>query len=176
MNNSGKLRPVHILVGAVIGVAAVPVLAQIGQIADRFTPILSALETYAVDNNGKFPPDKNAIDTTKEHYLPDILTTPIAYMEPAQMEDPFADPNSPYSRYRFLNTYDSYFGTTEYPTQYDRHGDWAVWSGGPSRNSDALLSPFGIAVYDPTNGTLSNGVIIRNQRMLKETGAEPRNQ
>jgi type II secretory pathway pseudopilin PulG len=100
--------------------------------------------------------------------VPHTLTTPVAYII-AYPQDPFAD------------TWGATFG---YFTP-GWGGGWILWSPGPDRDENALDGPGDIgarvemiylpqqsrprfkllaATYDPTNGTWSDGDIIRTQR------------
>lgn len=149
--------------------ASVPLWAQLPTMFDRFQPIATAIEAYASDNNGVYPPNQNPWDQEGFYYLPDVMTTPIPYLKPEQLIDPFAREAKVQGRFRYFNTSETYSMTpTLYPKYYAAHGDWAVFSCGPAKTySLPIGNP---TIYDATNGTLSLGVILRNQRMHKETG------
>jgi prepilin-type N-terminal cleavage/methylation domain-containing protein len=115
------------------------------------------------------------------------ITTPIAYLT-REPEDPFCPPQNAIAygymgkRY-FYSSAETYYLNTgipsgTHPTDCDWHreifGEWRICSGGPVRDCTAvrILTPFestnlwrdSAMTYDPTNGTISNGVILRCQR------------
>jgi len=94
---------------------------------------------------GRAQADMRAMATALEAYHVDyseypktlsVLTTPVAYITRV-MTDPFSTSGAVYQY--------------ENPKQ-----DWILWSVGPDRTDDRAKIPF-----DPTNGTLSKGDIIR---------------
>ncbi len=85
------------------------------------------------------------------------------------MVDPFkigsgwfsADPTQEYQNWYcyhniqyFVDTNQAGFG----PEDVVNYGQWRIWSVGPTQ----LYQPW--RVYDPTNGTVSNGNIVRTHR------------
>ena len=94
---------------------------------------------------GRAQADMRSMATALEAYCIDyseypktlsVLTTPVAYITRV-MTDPFSTSGAAYQY--------------ENPKQ-----DWILWSVGPDRTDDRAKIPF-----DPTNGTLSKGDIIR---------------
>ncbi|HNT36952.1 MAG TPA: hypothetical protein PKH07_18325, partial [bacterium] len=152
----------------------------------------TAIESYLVDNN-VYPLDSPApgphtyVDDTR---LPNSLTTPIAYLKNVtQMQDPFrtedpmpagADENY-YRRYEywdFKSTYldysDAFWNTRgniyiNGNGSFVGYGRWTVSSYGPDKTYGPYeLGTFGIRVlYDPSNGTVSPGEIIRCQKFAQ---------
>ncbi len=103
------------------------------------------------------------------------LTTPIAYVTRIP-EDPFAEKPIPptfdqgYGRYGHINAGFAYRNTQgsnrlTYPA-YPQYGqEWQLASVGPNGRYDSWgTTPDNLVFYDPTNGILSNGDIIRMQR------------
>lgn len=175
MITNARIKEVLIALGGMSLFAALvlPHTMQPTQDSDRFDRIAAALEAYAVDNAGKYPPHKNPGDSAN-FYLPDLLTTPIAYLSAADLHDQLAtESQQKYFRFRYANIYDAYL---QQPIWYPRaqavYGQWIVWSTGYDRTQNFTLgSSFqDPVIYDATNGTISFGDILRSQRMQFETG------
>ena len=50
-----------------------------------------------------------------------------------------------------------------------RHGEWRISSAGPDQGASVVTGFFGAqTVYDPTNGTISEGDIIRSQKYAQQ--------
>ncbi|HQH13253.1 MAG TPA: hypothetical protein PLS31_12580, partial [Candidatus Sumerlaeota bacterium] len=116
------------------------------------------------------------------------LTTPVKYISNAsQIRDPFRDHNqgnTPYSwGFRYINAYEHWGTRTDqlyYNILLNRYmGHWLLYSAGPDQRSSSwgnttdpemwgyradLGYPAYPVPYDPTNGTVSNGDIHRNQK------------
>ena len=162
---------------AILAAIAVPnfleaqVRAKVSRVkADQRTVGL-ALESYAIDGNGKYPPGR-AVP------LPIKLTTPIAYLSGALLEDPFLAGTK---KFWFQGTsayvYDSHYQYSAYPNSYNTTAKncWFIASMGPAYTRWGLWSYVDTAVtgnptminnlrntiYDPTNGTASIGYIMR---------------
>lgn len=130
---------------------------------NRFELIAGALEAYAVDNGGEFPPEIPSLQ------LPNSLTTPIPYLQPDVVNDPLSTAEVPNNRFgyrNFLSRYMAQPGVAMFKTWYDVHGAWMILSCG----YDRTFNVNGFNYYDPSNGTISTGDIIRSQRMKFETG------
>lgn len=153
--------------------------------------LVTAMEAYGVDNNG-YPPmgDRHPSQQWKTRTLPpepifharisSYLTTPRAYMTSLPL-DPFmvlakaqlAYPEI-YNRFTYFN-YDQFLAN--YPTsdwfntcRYDLAGSWLIYSWGPDKDDNSgnvdpdLRGEDRVYTnYDPTNGTISIGNIIRTQ-------------
>ena len=164
------------------------VRSKVARSKSEMRMIGQALETYYVDHNW-YPP--SVWDGDGVHAVPmwnlndsslelDELTTPIAYMTQV-LRSPFTeqDPSAPQGTWHGY-----YYGTA----QVHRPGTWwwwaerdynpDVWSAGFSEKSmwelqcpgpDRVWGPFGtmggsykwVEVYDPSNGTVSVGDILR---------------
>jgi prepilin-type N-terminal cleavage/methylation domain-containing protein len=145
----------------------------------------TGVEAYCVDNN-KYPlygrvtiadvveplclgiggmanPDKNEFVHTH-------LTTPIAYIT-TRFEDPFAtrlpgpQPFMRYYDYMSIPYHFSLPGAPPPPVQRDileKTGLWRLIACGPDRDRGADAKFYNL-IYDPTNGTVSDGDIVRTQ-------------
>ena len=131
--------------------------------------IAVALEAYCVDCNC-YPPYGNPLDFDlggeAHHFLPVRLTTPIAYIT-GLYDDVFPvldrHPGVTIERFHpfhYLNDQqeETPVAAVKYRLALGRGGTviWMVRSHGPDVDCDE-----GEAVYDPTNGTISNGDIMR---------------
>ncbi len=151
--------------------------------------VATAIEAYAVDSN-HYPFDY-AEDVAFPYYLGVGVTTPVAYMtNAARMKDVFADKrqsvasNEVRTRFRYRAFSEKWLsGTPGIPFTLPGPdapgmmkakqvmGAWALYSKGP----DGITNlPVGFAdgtgvndwlwqLYDPTNGTVSPGEVIRGQ-------------
>jgi hypothetical protein len=150
--------------------------------------LATALETYSVDHR-KYPFDWDSRGWP--WYITDVVTTPIAYLTNGSLlADPFrkpADTGSPAAvRYRYLN-YPANRGPNPwkpcpYPGPYTTR--WSSPSGTPDATVDAAIELYGAwklssagpdatantdffggeLTYDASNGTISDGDIIRSQK------------
>lgn len=153
----------------------------------------TGLESYAVDNN-KYPVEKTVSELGGDpgwYRFPHMLTTPIAYLSSAFV-DPFrvtADSNDQYTptdlpkgertfmyiRILSTDTVDSRFtgadGGSDLPSsdatpRLEWFGRWAISSFGPDQiaGTPDVNGAFYGYTYDPTNGTISPGDILRRQK------------
>lgn len=171
--------------------------------------IATALESYAVDYN-RYPSTPFFGTSGVLRVVPNLLSTPIAYISTAQMSDPFIDrtlgdfeyptsppnnkatwspctgPNcSPYEpsnptagwRYYYQANVDGRRGAGVQAAMQQfavpAQGAWVLASLGPNEIRDVVFGDSANAIvpgldiyipYDPTNGTISEGDIIRTQR------------
>lgn len=137
--------------------------------------IVTALTAYSTDHNGACPPAPNDPSVTPlwkgpQQFLDNggfQLTTPIKYIASIPLS-PFlyhATPQLPgagyfFFNYRFHRQRNSHEGVTD-PCPFAEEAvgagvEWVVWSLGPSKGDPATV---GGTVYDPTNGTVSYGVV-----------------
>lgn len=178
---------------AILAAIAVPnfleaqVRSKVSRVKADLRSISTALESYAVDNR-KYPPDgaNNGANGCPEFVGPQHLnwtiTTPIAYITTVTLHDPFVDQRvvnntDLYKEFRYLNVEHTYIDAApspspDYAYRYtDILGAWAMYSSGP----DKTLGPFSeltkhgvlyycTTIYDPTNGTVSSGDILRCQK------------
>jgi prepilin-type N-terminal cleavage/methylation domain-containing protein len=119
--------------------------------------LATALESYATDTN-HYPPN---FDYASTLLTPDRLTTPIAYIS-SLPHDPFKtdQTDEPLRRYDYHNVKQQVTNNVPGwpPNDLLRYGDWRFASYGPMRQYLPWMP------YDPTNGTVSEGNILRTQR------------
>lgn len=173
--------------------------AKVSRVRSDLRSAAVAIEAYATDEN-QYPPQyavgTNSSAVEQANLSLPRLTTPIAYLSSIEiLRDAFAqnivvqDDESipggsaserPYLQYANFSTF-----SEDYVLSQDFNG-WLTWSIGPDKNQDALnfrLYNFAInqentlqeanlsqSVYDPTNGTLSNGDVGRSGGEIPATG------
>lgn len=153
----------------------------------------TALEAYRLDTN-KYPtmlepgfaggvaPLKGA--DLKWWYIPNALSTPVAYLNSADLRCPFGGdlprqndfPNELWRRYSYENVKELESKALSYPVlggkygpaarAYDRIGGWRALCIGPDHNWNPMVQ------YDPSNGTVSLGNIMRTQNDPQGIGSE----
>lgn len=155
--------------------------------------IATGLESYAVDNN-KYPdvpassispPIKLGIPYSRACLTK--LSTPISYLSTGLLTDPFAIGSTDTTFFGFANAKEAVpflpavgvSATTEQIDQFEQHL-WVLQSVGPDRVNFALAGtptqnfPLAFAAltsrtsldffYDPTNGTVSVGDVVRTAK------------
>jgi prepilin-type N-terminal cleavage/methylation domain-containing protein len=201
---------------AILAAIAVPnfleaqVRSKISRAKSDMRSVATAIEAYAVDNNGRYPFSLDAgIDNDGYNNLryfgmltiPDAITTPVGYIT-SHLQDvfkvgaretslnPTPSAGRPYQsgdpqdmtfmwlamRQAGPNPGDpglgfGFFGTAaSWEAAYNVWGEWRIASLGPRQrypgDPDYPGASFTSinANYDPTNGTTSLGLVIRNQR------------
>jgi prepilin-type N-terminal cleavage/methylation domain-containing protein len=175
---------------AILAAIAVPnfleaqVRSKVSRSKADIRTLATGIEAYAIDNN-KYPFD---IDSRGwPWYITDVVTTPIAYVTNASgLQDPFREhlALSAAKRFRYVN-YPSGLATnawnpSPYPGPYytrwcctypqstydigiETYGFWKISSAGPDKTASATFLTTDL-VYDPTNGTVSGGDIIRSAK------------
>ncbi len=165
---------------AILAAIAVPnfleaqVRAKVSRAKSDIRTLATALETYRVDNTayppaGYLPPRVLTLEDRWE-----FVTTPIAYITSIP-PDPFGDmdvsisyvgPPWKYRTYDFVSKIkaipgnDAFFDFLYMNT--GRTGLWYAASQGPDRVPELVRGGMHAGTeYDPTNGTVSNGDIIR---------------
>jgi len=153
--------------------------------------IATALETYRIDHNayptmiepgftGGVAP--LAGSDLKWWYTPDCLSTPVAYLTSADLRCPFGGdqprqndfPAGIWRRYSYENIPELESKAAAFPilnAKYGpaaqastRIGPWRILCIGPDIAWNPMLP------YDPTNGTISQGNILRTQRDAQGAG------
>lgn len=168
-----------VLIIAVLATIAVPNLLE-AQTRSRVTrvradqrSVATALEAYAVDAR-HYPAYGHPRDGTPPGggsilvHLPVSLTTPVAYLT-ALPADSFPATRAGAAGAPFYYRHDEtveYLGSAQSAghlalllaqlTGTPRPTGWAIWSHGPDRTDDRARR-----AYDPTNGTLSDGDVMR---------------
>jgi prepilin-type N-terminal cleavage/methylation domain-containing protein len=165
--------------------------AKVSRVKSDMRTIATAVEAYAVDENK--PPREYSTTTGNAGYSdPQIegqevggimgpwLSTPIAYLTQGFLFDPFVDRQNsiPFDERSYTyqdlrhrvrpdtNTVRGPFFTNGLfkAAVVDFYGSWRLGSVGPDRNFAHGFTNSAQLVYDPTNGTVSNGNLWRSQK------------
>lgn len=161
---------------AILALIAVPnfleaqMRAKVSRIQAELRTCAVAFEAYHTDHN-YYPSYNNVRDNpiwdAGPHFLPYNLTTPIAYLT-SLFDEIFEGKNTPpwapklhefhyFNRKQspdfFQDREDNYFNL---PSGTGKRYHWVSWSNGPDQWCDV-----GNLAYDPTNGTISAGDIVR---------------
>ncbi len=187
---------------AILAAIAVPnfleaqVRSKVSRARADLRTLAGALESYMIDWN-KYPCDGALYSWNYPNYpcdywwyVPDTVTTPVAYVTNAVLVDPFRKgindwgPDVKLQRYRYWYI-DMTWGTvgtrSSAASFYDFlkswYDSWKLNSAGP----DKTYGPYydtgsypGTAYsqlpipYDPTNGTVSNGDVMRSQKSSQQ--------
>jgi len=167
--------------------------AKVARATADLRSVATALESYRVDQNryptmyergfgGGVAPLQGS--ELKWWYVPDALSTPVAYLASANLHCPFGGnlervndfPDELWRRYGYENITELNAARVEWPILANRYRDEALaWSGEWRLNCvgpDQKWNPS--RLYDATNGTISDGDIIRTQ-VSPEGNANPDN-
>jgi len=142
------------------------VRSKVSRAASDMRTISTGLETYRMDSN-HYPPTPIAPVTSRDTRL-SYLTTPVAYLTTIP-NDVFARKNIKPEAYAFwsaaLNDAMKFSSIYVYLAQEkNRKGRWALFSRGPDIDYEAAIEEGGsgaLMYYDATNGTTSNGDLMR---------------
>ncbi len=145
--------------------------SKVSRVSSEMRTFATGMESYFVDNNS-YLPTQNVVGVTRlQRFIP--LTTPVSYLSSIP-KDIFSNDTGDYQYYPYWGP--DYFaavraGNSEsrfltVPALYSRVlGDgnlWLVFSSGPDRDYEPAVAPWtGFEIYDPSNGTVSNGDIFR---------------
>jgi type II secretion system protein G len=169
---------------AILAAIAIPnmleaqIRSKVSRVHAELRTIATALETYRVDFNN-YPPENFAgpelVPAYNNLFIPNAIklrpiTTPVAYMStlPVDLFDPGTDPINlvaPHT-YHYVSINDPLYpsfplfeGANEERVRFS----WMLQSYGPDRGSDNGVSNtyWQFPRYDPTNGTVSIGNILR---------------
>jgi prepilin-type N-terminal cleavage/methylation domain-containing protein len=175
--------------------------AKVSRARADIRSVATALESYVVDNNhyptmynyaAHFANPVTQLADLLYWYVPDALSTPIAYLSSADLRCPFGGdkpqsanfPGELWRRYSYENVNElmDYHGPNwqilsdssrtplpKYAVERDplhKIGRWRVLCIGP----DIAWNP--MIQYDPTNGTTSTGNIMRTQVDSQGLGSE----
>jgi len=148
--------------------------AKVSRTKNDLRCIATALESYHMDFN-RYPPYGTipivfAPQTEPQVIEPSYITTPVAYLTGSgSFLDVFSSQAATqwYSRnYQYVNFDDIRYRDMTFVHEW--YGEWRLASAGPDRlYYNALFnttSVFGVISYDPTNGTMSVGDILRTSR------------
>jgi prepilin-type N-terminal cleavage/methylation domain-containing protein len=192
---------------AILAAIAVPnfleaqVRSKVSKTVSDMRSLATALETYAVDNNGWYPPNveyhdrtpRTNIDADSAYFharVPSWLSTPVAHISSIPY-DPFVVQQStvqtgfPWDmqtigRRHVFNNWKYLFDPTSGYSAGDVWngaiawtGYWLLYSYGPDKEpfhgAAATFLP-----YDASNGTISDGNIIRTQKSAAGIDPHPR--
>ena len=123
-----------------------------------------ALETYHTDFNAYPPTPLESLGSRHQRLA--FLTTPIAYMFSLPLEIFGKEIPEPYA-YWSANLNDAMKFSPIYfylPVEKNQKGRWVVFSRGPDLDYEAAIEEGGgglLIRYSPTNGTKSNGDLMR---------------
>jgi prepilin-type N-terminal cleavage/methylation domain-containing protein len=174
---------------AILAAIAVPnfleaqVRAKVSRAKSDLRTLTTSIEAYAVDNN-KYPFDWDSRGYPWK--ITDIISTPIAYVTAgSNLLDIFRTQINPQdaARYRYINfpgnetpalppcpfpgPFLTRWDLTDYTaaskTSEVTWGSWKLSSAGPDKIPNTSFFS-GDLPYDPTNGTISEGDIIRSQK------------
>jgi prepilin-type N-terminal cleavage/methylation domain-containing protein len=176
---------------AILAAIAIPnfleaqVRAKVSRAKADMRSVTNGIESYFVDHN-KYP---NDVEDGWPWYLTVQLTTPISYLTSTNLNDPFREHITTtyhvyWKRYRYINypanLYNwgglgpNWIGWRPVVSESDclagmaKFGLWRLSSAGPDRTAsydDVTYFYFtNPIIYDPTNGTVSWGDIVRSQK------------
>lgn len=165
---------------AILAAVALPnfleaqVRAKVSRVRADYRSLATAIEAYMVDwNSYPWRPGMTNQYNEIRYRLAD-LTTPVAYITSADFRDPFVEQGTHGGYTDGLPRYQYNYRNYQYVTAQGLPPNTAAWvlnSLGPDRNKDQGLNielwARGIptspptVVYDPTNGTVSQGDIPR---------------
>jgi prepilin-type N-terminal cleavage/methylation domain-containing protein len=162
--------------------------SKVARVRSDLRSLATAIEAYAVDNN-RIPRELNSTqypgDTVNGQPASGVmwwgLPTPVAYISTAYFIDPFQDKNLNAAIDEQLFTYQDmqqravWFTTPFWPAALEFYGAWRLISVGPDRRFGhvGMAAPTAQLVYDPTNGTVSQGNIFRSQKHSSDRQPDP---
>lgn len=167
------------------------VRAKVARASNDMRTMVTALESYAVDYGAYAP--VGGVTAAGEVHVPNAalggytnkfatgaLTTPVAYIS-SMPYDIFMDSKAQSEQrliyYSYLANEKQRFPASFAPNtapQYrlEQFGDYVLWACGPDGDRIDLgppqvpaLGPLALGFYDPTNGTISNGDLVRSPRL-----------
>ncbi|MCC6546119.1 prepilin-type N-terminal cleavage/methylation domain-containing protein [Candidatus Sumerlaeota bacterium] len=161
--------------------------AKVSRTKADMRSVATAMESYRVDTNHYPPPFGKVVDNSRDSWA--VLSTPIAYITAARMQDPFTRPSGSVGQrtltYEACNAQNLMLEAPPTAPSISPDGQSTVWwwiaSRGPDKrygfqnpsndpeaairvkftNSDSDNASWLTVVYDPTNGTVSLGNIYR---------------
>ncbi len=158
--------------------------SKIARVSSDMRSVATALEEYQMESKkyptmivpgfqGGVPP--LAGSSLKWWYIPDSLSSPIPYLRNADVRCPFGGnyaraenfPDEIWRRYGYENILELITKSGQFPILMNRYGhpkaitwsgDWRLQCVGPDREWDPNI------MYNPTNGLVTRGDIIRTQK------------
>lgn len=165
--------------------------AKVARASNDMRALVTSLEAYCVDYSTYAPvggvtaqgvvdiPNK-ALGGYSNKFVTSALTTPVAYSTSLPYDIFYNAKGTPEQRYIYYTFLDgekkrfpASFGpgtATEY--RLEQFGPYVLWACGPDGDRIDLgppqtpaLGPLYVGFYDPTNGTISNGDLVRSPRL-----------
>ncbi|MBN2328695.1 MAG: type II secretion system protein [Candidatus Omnitrophica bacterium] len=161
-----------LIVVAIIGILAAmaapnflnaQIRAKISRAQSDLRTIRQAASLYAADHNEPPPSTHPALGDSTIGYLRFNITTPTAYLQNGFLPDPFVNQRDPdvIAKSEQFYTYQNMIYNIprgSFPIRFfDVYGNWRACSYGPDRTY--FDGPYGVTVYDPSNGLVSAGNI-----------------
>lgn len=140
------------------------VRAKVARAEAELRTIATALESYHTDYYDYPPTPLESLGSRSQRLT--FLTTPVAYLTDLPIEIFGGELPEPYA-YWSANLNDAMKFSPIYfylPIERIRKGRWVVFSRGPDLNYEAAIEEGGeslLIYYSPTNGTKSNGDLMR---------------
>jgi prepilin-type N-terminal cleavage/methylation domain-containing protein len=148
--------------------------AKVSRVQADIRSLATAIEAYAVDHNEYMPFFGGPIDGKVGEQQIYLLTTPVAYittipLDPFQATFPMTSTNPSKNYIAFFGPVPRYFVYNDLGFLLNGSTGWSLRSMGPDldwdlvgdpADNDTAYAPNG--AYDPTNGTVSNGDILRS--------------
>lgn len=173
-----------LIVVAIIGILAaiaVPnflnaqIRAKISRAQADLRAISTAVEMYSLDHNQAPPHSSPGLGDNSSGYIRRNLTTPVSYLSTGLLMDPFVDPRDS-TAHDTSEVYYTYHNAQQYnwpANMRNLYGAWRACSYGPDKTY--FNGPWGVIVYDPSNGLISLGNIWISQRGFINTTPEGMN-
>jgi type II secretion system protein G len=138
--------------------------AKVSRAQNDLRTIATALETYRIDNR-RYPPTPQISLSDRDRRLA-YLTTPVAYLSTIPLEVFARQKKEGYAFWSSrLNDAMKVSPVYAYlPDEEVRLGRWALFSRGPDLDYEVAVEEGGsglLMYYDTTNGTISNGDVMR---------------
>lgn len=159
---------------AVVNLRLAITRTKVARVESDLRTISHSLEAYQVDFSA-YPP-ANDLGTT-----PTLLTSPMAYLHGVSFLDPLYEPTkyetgqtSDQGRHYRYNNFLNADATDRYTAWHlQRYGSYMQYAGAPFIpgglwiiDPDPVNGFSSLTPYDPTNGSLSAGRIVRGQRLV----------
>ncbi len=140
------------------------VRAKVSRAQNDLKTLATGLESYCTDFNSYPPTPLDSLESRSWRLK--FLTTPVSYITSFPYEVFTKAKKEPYAYWSpglndAMKYSPMYFYLVE---EKNRRGRWALFSRGPDVDYEAAIEEGGgglIMYYDPTNGTTSNGDIMR---------------
>lgn len=159
---------------AVVNLRLAITRTKVARVESDLRTISHGLEAYQVDFSA-YPPT-NDLGTT-----PTLLTSPVAYLHGVRFLDPLYQPTkyetsqtSHQGRHYRYDNYSNEDPTDRYTAWHlQRYGSYMQYAGAPfapggrwTIDPDPVIGFSTLTPYDPTNGSVSAGRLIRGQRLI----------